>query len=413
MWLDRDAQKIRIEDEVAEVGHDAWSTTFKPNVALVENDVIVDCPGLAGDTRGAVVDVANGAIVRTVVEAAQTVRLLVLAPFHDVNENRAQGIKSVVHFVSQIVDVATIDTSILMGLSKVPRSDLWGELNPDRIRRAIGEGANASVIPDEAERRLAEHLASNWFAYEPFESDDRPDFYATSGVILDRCRQLRPFCGAFRTAIVEESMLQCLDWCQELEARTQRAMSDGNPDLAASEIRALARLSRIGDTRLHDARRRIFERTHEWLRQLQRGDLKKSIAVTKAFARAICGDRFGGLESLHAAAQNALCEAFEVFASQTCALAETAADKASKEASIADKEYNEMKAHLLKTATSMINQGFTDHKRADDACRALSWLKCLGLSRDVGVDRRCHDELRKLYESVGDCSFQRPRLSIR
>jgi len=402
MVLDEETGTVNAVDSVAEVGHAAWSMTFKPNVIPLGDGVVIDCPGLAGDTRGAVVDVANGTVVRAVFEAARTVRLVVLAQFHDVYDSKSQGIKSVIRLLSQIVDVATIDaSSVLMGLSKAPRSLYNRPLNLRKIREKILKYSHASVIPNDAERRLAERLTTTCFVFEPYELEGRPEYLSNRDHILELCRGLEPVTGVFRTAVVDSSLSQCLKWCAELEHRTREAMLAQKANAAATSLMALARLSRVDDTQLHDARERVFKRVLEWLRQLQREDLKMSVAVTKAFACAISQESFGGLHTLLAETKKVMCEAVTIFATQACAEAETAAAKASETAGVAQASNSKARARIERVAEDTVSASYTDHGLVDKACDALAVLKHLNLGS--GTIRRCSDELRRLSESVRDC----------
>eukprot|EP00968_Pinguiococcus_pyrenoidosus_P028235 scaffold7700_cov344-Pinguiococcus_pyrenoidosus.AAC.1 len=85
--------------------------------------VFCDCPGFL-DNRGAEINIANAANVRTAIVKAASVRVIVLISYHSLLADRARGIQDMIKICGDLFgsyeNILKHTESLLVGVTKVP-----------------------------------------------------------------------------------------------------------------------------------------------------------------------------------------------------------------------------------------------------------------------------------------------------
>jgi len=142
---------------VMPIGHAKKSKTFLPQVA----NGICDCPGFV-DNRGAEINIANAVNIRMALEAAMSVRIVVLVDYNSLGINRDAGISDMLEICTHLFGsqeaMMAHKNSLLIGITKAP---------PDAELPSV-----VNYIVDGAPETMRD-LADRVFLYDPLDKGNK------------------------------------------------------------------------------------------------------------------------------------------------------------------------------------------------------------------------------------------------
>ena len=151
------------------IGHTNQSMTFIPDLEADELFTYLDCPGFL-DNRGAEINIANAVNIKSAVCLAHAVRVLVLINYNSLEADRGRGVretlKILIGLFGTIVALKKACSSILLGVSKVPKFDADGEeMTLDDVRVLFKD----KTALDEDSVLVLQTLSQRMFIYDPLD----------------------------------------------------------------------------------------------------------------------------------------------------------------------------------------------------------------------------------------------------
>ena len=192
-------------EEMMKIGHDNRSMTFVPDLNDDETFTYLDCPGFL-DNRGPEINIANAVNIRSVVCKASTVRVLVLINYNSLEADRGRGVretlKILIELFGTIVALKEACSSILLGVSKVPKFDTDGEeMTLDDVRVLFQD----KTALDEDSVLVLQTLSQRMFIYDPL--DGGSESWIKRQDLIKLIQDLPPLCEpryAFHTVLTAE-----------------------------------------------------------------------------------------------------------------------------------------------------------------------------------------------------------------
>ena len=127
-------------DEVMPIGHDRASKTFMPHIVEVDGWTYCDCPGFS-DNRGAEINIANAVNIKQALSRAASIRIVILVDYQSLKVDRGNSFQDLLRTFIDLLEskenIAKHKESILLGISKGPRSNLTPEKLWKRIENFV------------------------------------------------------------------------------------------------------------------------------------------------------------------------------------------------------------------------------------------------------------------------------------
>ena len=290
--------RVKKDSEIPErttIGHENVSSTFLPDIVTADGDLrFFDCPGFL-DNRGSEINIANAVNIRTAIQAAAEVKVVVLLSMASIQADRGRGMREMVQMLRDLFgDTVEEHMESLLIVVTGLKPDLGVEVpgyDPDKVKLVKG-----TLRKEKSIATIVEPLMERVHAYDPL---NRPiDGGVTRQELLDLIDGMRPIATPgeiFKTVLTVEDQSSLRDIASELKSRLVASLEACEYEAVYGDLKLLRGLDRIQDDRV----------------TLLRGDVESAIKDDmfrryNDIVRLVMTERFddakGQLRSLEAAA---------------------------------------------------------------------------------------------------------------
>ncbi len=225
--------------EVMPISHEETSKTFIPQVEASRTDPSIaycDCPGFL-DNRGAEINIANAVNIRRTLQAARSVKTLILINYHSLLADRSRGLRETLSICSQLfgkpANLERYQSSLLLGVTKSPVG-----MSLEGMRAFIAK----SNLP------IVEVLSKRVFLYDPLDRGNA-DFWVHAQFVraIDELQGIpqRESDKLFRTVLTDGDERKLLDIVEKQSKDLEVALHRKQYVRAAGYWRSMHRLSVI------------------------------------------------------------------------------------------------------------------------------------------------------------------------
>lgn len=212
------------KEEILKIGHTSMSMTFMPQIALDTTGLACcDCPGFF-DNRGIEIKVSNAVNVRSVLNAAQSLKIVLLIDYHSLRTTRAKGLKDLVKIASSlfgsIKNLCHHKDSVLVGVTQVPPSTQPALENIRNWMRAEN-----SLEPDEID--VLRNFADQLFIYDPLDKDLKEAGALKRDELRNAIEHLTPIRSVtdmFKTVLTSEDLQELEKLADEMKGTMLRLL---------------------------------------------------------------------------------------------------------------------------------------------------------------------------------------------
>ena len=267
--------RVKEDSEVVEmmkIGHTNQSMTFIPDLEADEWFTYLDCPGFL-DNRGAEINIANAVNIKSAVCEARAVRVLVLINYNSILADRGRGLretlKVLIGLFGTIAALKQACSSILLGVSQVPKFDAEGEETTLDDVRGLFEDSTGF---DEDSFAVLQELSQRMCIYDPLDACG--ESFSKRQDLIALIQGLPPLCEpqhAFHTVLEAENYEVLRKITSNMKKRILEHMQKEEFERVGNSLGDLDKIEKIDNpfvTRLTSVcvsvytARRICERMH-------------------------------------------------------------------------------------------------------------------------------------------------------
>jgi energy-coupling factor transporter ATP-binding protein EcfA2 len=266
------------------IGHGKESETFMPQIAAPDNDSLAycDCPGFL-DNRGAETNIANAVNIRRVLQAARSVRIVILISDKTFDADRCRGLTDMLRICTQLFgsadNIKKYKESLLLGVTRAP-----GNTTIDEMQGFLQENT-----PE-----IMKVLSDRLFLYDPMDGGGE-DFWDREQCLAE-LKALEPIRYAgdlFQTVLDARDEKTLRNMVEQQGKKASSFLRHGKYDKAAACWQTLQRLRVIDQLSVERLLNESKERILGQLAQLEIGfkeacyadDMDKAKKLLDAFGK--------------------------------------------------------------------------------------------------------------------------------
>ena len=243
-------------DEVMPIGHDGASKTFMPHIVEIDSWTYCDCPGFS-DNRGAEINIANAVNIKQALSRATSIRIVVLVNYQSLKVDRGNSFRGLLRTFTDLLgsEAAIVEHkgSILLGISKGPRSNLTPEKLWQRIEKSV-------PVPESLKC-----LKKCVFQFNPLnpKSEWSPSDCLAA---LARLKKLENPSSILSVSLNADDLNALNALVNKMGEEISEALAQGNFKVALARFRSLERLSVIKHKQIEQLLSNTQDRISVWLK---------------------------------------------------------------------------------------------------------------------------------------------------
>jgi len=245
----RTSEKSKVA-ELMLVGHSNQSATFIQGVESDEQFTYIDCPGFL-DNRSAEINISNAVNIKQVLDAAESVVVVVVLNYYALKADRCRGLKDLAAIISKMFGnaerLAEHKESIALVISQVPICGPYGE--PFDIRSLEGMVKDSSgLTPYESD--VVKSLWNGVFAFDLLDRCNGSPGWKSRYELIALFRDLKPIkkpSSVFKTVLTknDESVLRNI--VEEMCNRVSAVMGKEDYKIVGVTLTQLHRIELLGN----------------------------------------------------------------------------------------------------------------------------------------------------------------------
>lgn len=236
--------------EIMKIGHTNKSQTFMPEIVTTEEGLtFCDCPGFL-DNRGAEINIANKVNIKIALEAARSIKVIILINHHSIMAEKGGGFKKMIQIACNLFgsreNLLKYQESILLGVTQIPLAEEG--CDPDPLQDLKDKIANADA--GSFDKATLIELSNRLFIYDPMNRKKLAYEGALQrGEIIGKIYDLNPIKSSeciFQTALDSDDEKKLEEITKKMQEQVKQTLKEKNFKKAASLARKLKPLTVIG-----------------------------------------------------------------------------------------------------------------------------------------------------------------------